>query len=72
MIKKPHAETGWREVHEHTYAGGIGFSFLGIILLAIGVVWLLQSLNIITIKIPWWPVILILFSLWLITRSFYR
>ncbi len=42
------------------------FAFL---LLVIGVLWLLAELNVITVAIPWWPVILIVVALGMLLKK---
>jgi len=47
--------------------GGKGFPTFAFLLLAIGVLWLLSSMGIMTVSIPWWPVVLIVVALgWII------
>lgn len=46
---------------------GKGFPTFAVLLLVIGILWLLTSLEVITIDIPWWPVILIIIALgWIV------
>ncbi|MFC1754357.1 hypothetical protein ACFL96_13360 [Thermoproteota archaeon] len=46
---------------------GKKFPTFAVLLLAVGVLWLLAEIDVITIDIPWWPVILILITLgWII------
>ncbi len=45
------------------------FPTVAVILLVVGVVWLLSDLGVITVSIPWWPVILIIVAIsWIINR----
>lgn len=46
------------------------FPMLGLLLLIIGVVWLLEGLGIITINMPWIPVILIIIAIGIIFNRF--
>jgi hypothetical protein len=42
------------------------FHTLGMILLAVGVIWLLQELGVLTIDIPWIPIVVIIIALGMI------
>ncbi|MBW2982462.1 hypothetical protein KY343_06290 [Candidatus Woesearchaeota archaeon] len=55
---------------EMFWAYGSGrFPTVAVILLVVGIVWLLSDLGIITVSIPWWPIILIVIALgWIINR----
>lgn len=45
------------------------FPTVPVLLLAIGIIWLLSEIGIITIQVPWWPIILIIIALgWIINR----
>jgi len=46
------------------------FPTLGVILLAIGIIWLITELNIISINIPWIPIVLIIIAIGLITNRY--
>ncbi|MEK6873215.1 MAG: hypothetical protein AABW91_00030 [Nanoarchaeota archaeon] len=46
------------------------FPTLAVILLAIGIIWLLTELNIITINIPWIPIALIIIAIGLIINRY--
>jgi hypothetical protein len=46
------------------------FPVLAIILLLVGVLWLLTELNVITIPIPWIPVVLIVIALGMIINRY--
>lgn len=46
------------------------FPTLAVILLVIGLIWLLNDTNVITINIPWIPVILILIAIGMIFNRF--
>ena len=46
------------------------FPTLAAILLAVGIIWLLTELNIITINIPWIPIVLIIIAIGLITNRY--
>ena len=48
------------------------FPTLAVILLVIGVIWLLTELNVITIPIPWIPIVLIIIALGLIINRYIR
>ena len=49
--------------------GGRTFPTVAVILLVVGIVWLLTDLGVITVSIPWWPVILIILALgWIINN----
>ena len=49
------------------WGGKKGFPTFAVLLLIVGVLWLLSEINVITISVPWWPVILIVISLgWVI------
>ena len=39
------------------------FPTVAVILLVVGIVWLLSDLGVITVSIPWWPVILIIIAI---------
>ncbi len=43
--------------------GKKGFPTLAVLLLVVAVLWLLSDLGMITVTIPWWPVILIVLAL---------
>jgi len=51
--------------------GGI-FPTFAALLLIIGVLWLLSELKMITIDIPWWPVIVVVVAIGLIVNHFYK
>lgn len=43
------------------------FPTFAVLLLIVGVLWLLSDLEVITVKIPWWPVIIIVIAVgWII------
>jgi len=46
------------------------FPTFAVVLLAVGLVWLLTELGVITATIPWWPLILILIALGFIINRF--
>lgn len=46
------------------------FPTLAIILLIIGVVWLLNELKILTVNVPWWPLILIVIAIGMMYNRF--
>jgi hypothetical protein len=49
------------------WGGKKGFPTFATLILALGVLWLLTDLKVITIDIPWWPVILIIVAVgWII------
>ena len=48
-----------------------GFPTVPIILLVVGILWLLNSLNVITADIPWWPIVLIIIAIGLVV-GYYR
>ena len=49
--------------------GGRTFPTVAVIRLVVGIVWLLTDLGMITVSIPWWPVILIILALgWIINN----
>ena len=50
--------------------GGTRFPTLAVLLLVVGVIWLLSDLGVITISIPWWPVILIILAIGWIVNSY--
>ena len=44
-----------------------GFPTVATILLVLGILWLLNDLKVLTIDIPWWPVILIVIAIgWIV------
>ena len=46
-----------------------GFPTFAVLILALGILWLLSDLKIITIDIPFWPVILIIIALgWIVNH----
>lgn len=47
------------------------FPLCAFLLLVVGVLWLLSDLNVISVQIPWVPVILIIFSLGLMKKHMY-
>ncbi|MEM3112947.1 MAG: hypothetical protein QXI33_00810 [Candidatus Pacearchaeota archaeon] len=49
---------------------GKKFPMLAVILLVVGIIWLLQELTIITINIPWIPIVLIIIALGLIINRY--
>lgn len=51
---------------------GRGFPTLATIILVIGILWLLNELNVLTIDIPWWPVILIVVAIGWIVNFYSR
>jgi hypothetical protein len=54
---------------EMFFYGRGGFPTVAVILLVVGIVWLLSDLGVITVSIPWWPIILIVIALgWIINR----
>jgi hypothetical protein len=55
---------------EHSWHHRRGSLTFALILLAIGTLWLLSDLKIITISIPWIPVILILIAVGMIINNF--
>ena len=45
------------------------FPTLAVILLVVGIIWLLSDLGVMTVSIPWWPVILIIIAVsWIVNR----
>ncbi len=46
------------------------FPMLATLLLVIGVIWLLQELELITINIPWIPIVLIIIAFGLIVNRY--
>lgn len=48
------------------------FPTLAIILLVVGIVWLLSSMNLIAVNIPWIPLILIIIAIGMIFNKFSR
>ena len=46
------------------------FPTLAVILLVVGIIWLLQEINIISINIPWIPVVLIIVAVGLIINRY--
>lgn len=46
------------------------FPTLAVILLVVGVIWLLSAVNIITIDLPWIPIILIIVAIGLIVNRY--
>jgi hypothetical protein len=46
------------------------FPMLAVILLVVAVAWLLSSLNLITIDIPWIPVVLIIVAIGMIANRY--
>lgn len=46
------------------------FPTLAVILLIIGVVWLLNELKILTVNVPWWPLILIVIAIGMMYNRF--
>lgn len=42
------------------WGGKKGFPTFAFLLLVIGVLWLLSSVGVITVDVPWWPVVLII------------
>ena len=46
-----------------------GFPTFAVLLLVVGILWLLSDLKVITITIPWWPVIVIVLELGWIVNS---
>ena len=50
--------------------GSKRFPTIPSILLIVGVLWLLSDLKIITVDIPWWPVILIIVAVGWIANSY--
>ena len=61
-VKKVDEDFGWC-----CWNGKKGFPTFAVLLLVVGVLWLLTDLGIITVDIPWWPVILIVIAVgWII------
>ena len=48
------------------------FPKLAVLLFVVGILWLLTDLGIITVKIPWWPIILIVISFGWIVDNYKR
>lgn len=48
------------------------FPMLAVILLVVGIMWLLTELKVITIPIPWIPIVLIIIALGLIINRYVR
>jgi uncharacterized membrane protein HdeD (DUF308 family) len=48
------------------------FPLAGIILLIIGIVWLLNALNVFMINVPWVPLVVIVIGISLIVNHYYR
>jgi hypothetical protein len=46
------------------------FPTFAVILLVVGVLWLLSEIGVITVAIPWWPVILIIIALGWIVNAY--
>ena len=46
------------------------FPTFAVILLVIGIIWLLNELNVIAVDVPWWPVILIIVALGAIVNRY--
>lgn len=46
------------------------FPTLAVILLVLGIVWLLSSMNLIAVDIPWIPVVLIIVAIGMIVNRF--
>lgn len=55
-----------RERHKHI------FPIAAFILLAIGVVWFLNDLNLFSINIPWGPLVLMVIGIGIIVNRYYR
>jgi len=72
MDQKPHIERGFFDFQESFFVGRRGIPIFWVFLLVVGVLWLLQDLGIITAKIPWWPVIIILIAVWMISKRLIR
>jgi len=50
--------------------GKRNFPTLAVILLAVGVIWLLNELKVFDFELPWWPIILIIIALGMIYNRF--
>lgn len=48
------------------------FPTVAVILLAVGILWLLNDMQVLTINIPWWPVILIIIAVGWIVNFYSR
>ncbi len=48
------------------------FPTFGVILLVIGVVWLLNELGVVIVKVPWIPLILIVVAIGIIVNAFQK
>ena len=48
------------------------FPTMAVLLLVVGVIWLLSDLGVITVSIPWWPVILIIIAIGWIVNNYAR
>ena len=66
MAKK--VDAGWCGCWDSK--GSKRFPTVPVLLLAIGILWLLQETNVISIDVPWWPVILIVIALGWIINSY--
>ena len=49
---------------------GDRFPTFAVILLVVGILWLLNELNVLAVNIPWWPVILIIVAIGWIVNSY--
>jgi hypothetical protein len=68
--KKAKKEEDWMKCY--TWSGGNiggGFPTIATLILVIGILWLLSDLGVITVAVPWWPVVIIVLALgWIINR----
>ena len=46
------------------------FPVLGILLLILGILWLLTELNVFTLRISWWPIIIIVVAVGMVYNKF--
>lgn len=63
---------GVREHFSTVKAGRYRFPTLAIALLVVGIIWLLNDLKLISIDIPWIPVVLIIIAAGMIFNRFLR
>jgi len=63
------------EIREHfstVKAGRYRFPTLAIALLVVGIIWLLNDLKLISVNIPWIPIVLIIIAMGMIFNRFLR
>jgi hypothetical protein len=49
-----------------------GFPIVAVILLVVGVLWLMTDLKVITVDIPWIPIVVIIFAIGMIANRYRR